>query len=67
MKIFGIVFIAIGILVSVSGFVNSATDIQLGIGIMGIALVGTGLILVYLSIVREELEIVYLWARKDKE
>lgn len=67
MKIFGIIFIVVGILVAIDGFANSVTDIQFGIGFTGVVITGIGLNLLYLSKVREELEIIYLWAKKDKE
>ena len=56
MKAFGVVFIAVGIVVALLGFGNIASDIQLGIGVMGIAITGIGVILFYLSKISEELD-----------
>ena len=67
MKIFGIAFIATGILVAIDGFANLVTDIQFGIGVIGMAIAGIGLILVYLSTVKDELQLVYMATRRVEE
>jgi divalent metal cation (Fe/Co/Zn/Cd) transporter len=67
MKIFGILFLGTGILIAIDGFANLVTDIQFGIGVMGIAIAGIGIVLVYLSTVKDELQLVYMATRRVEE
>lgn len=49
MKLIGICFIVFGLFWSIAGFLAYATDIQLGIAVGGINMVGLGLVMVKLS------------------
>ena len=49
MKILGISFIVFGLFWSIAGFLAYASDIQLGIAVGGINMVGLGIVMVKLS------------------
>jgi hypothetical protein len=46
LKGWGVTFIVIGIFWTLAGFLNYASDIQLGIAVGGLALVGIGILMV---------------------
>ena len=46
MKVLGILFIVFGALWAVAGFASYASDIQLGIAVSGINMIGIGIIMV---------------------
>lgn len=64
MKIFGVLFIVFGGLFALAGFLSSSTDIQLGIGISGLCMVGIGIILIGISSIQKDLVNVWLWVKK---
>jgi uncharacterized membrane protein len=64
MKIFGILFVVFGGLFAFAGFLSSATDIQLGIGISGLCMVGIGVIMIGISSIQRDLVNVWLWVKK---
>ena len=49
MKIWGIVFVVFGIFWTVAGFLSYKSDIQLGIALAGINMLGIGSIMVHLG------------------
>jgi hypothetical protein len=49
MKILGISFIVFGLIWTIAGFLSYASDIQLGIAVGGINMVGLGVVMVKLS------------------
>ena len=49
MKILGISFIVFGLFWTIAGFLSYASDIQLGIAVGGINMVGLGIIMVKFS------------------
>ena len=49
MKITGYLFIGFGLIWTIAGFASYASDIQLGIAVSGINMVGIGLIMVKIS------------------
>ena len=49
MKILGISFIVFGLFWTIAGFLSSASDIQIGIAVGGINMVGLGIVMVKLS------------------
>lgn len=49
MKITGYVFIIFGAIWAIAGFVSYASDIQIGIAITGINMIGIGIIMVQFS------------------
>jgi hypothetical protein len=49
MKIWGIVFVVFGIFWTVAGFISYKSDIQLGIALAGINMLGIGSIMVHLG------------------
>jgi hypothetical protein len=49
MKLIGICFIVFGMFWSIAGFLAYASDIQLGIAVGGINMVGLGIVMVKLS------------------
>jgi hypothetical protein len=49
MKILGISFIVFGLFWTIAGFLSYASDIQLGIAVGGINMVGIGVVMVKLS------------------
>lgn len=49
MKLIGICFIVFGLFWSIAGFLAYASDIQLGIAVGGINMVGLGIVMVKLS------------------
>jgi hypothetical protein len=49
MKVFGVLFLILGVVVAVLGFGSYASDIQLGIGFTGINMAGIGGIMLHLS------------------
>jgi hypothetical protein len=49
MKILGISFIVFGLFWTIAGFLTYASDIQLGIAVGGINMVGIGVVMVKLS------------------
>ncbi len=49
MKVFGILFVGFGLLWTVLGFASYKSDIQLGIAISGINMMGIGCVMFHLS------------------
>ena len=49
MKIWGVIFIVCGGFWTLAGFATYASDIQLGIAVSGINMVGLGLVMVFMS------------------
>jgi len=49
MKTLGVSFIVFGIFWTFAGFLSAATDIQLGLAVGGINMVGLGIVMVKLS------------------
>ena len=49
MKIWGVVFVVFGIFWTVAGFLSYKSDIQLGIALAGINMLGIGSIMVHLG------------------
>jgi len=56
MMIFGILFILLGILISLAGLTFYVSDIQLGIGITGINMIGIGIILIGIANLQKKSE-----------
>jgi hypothetical protein len=52
MKIWGIVFIVFGIFWTVAGFLSYKSDVQVGIALAGINMLGIGSIMVHLGSVK---------------
>lgn len=49
MKVWGILFVVFGAFWTIAGFLSYKSDIQLGIGLAGINMLGIGLIMIYLA------------------
>lgn len=49
MKIWGVLFVIFGAFWTIAGFVSYKSDIQLGIALAGINMLGIGLIMFYLA------------------
>ena len=49
MKLLGVCFILFGLFWAIAGFLANASDIQLGIAVGGINMVGLGIVMVKLS------------------
>lgn len=56
MKIWGILFIVFGGFWTLAGFATYASDIQLGIAVSGVNMIGLGLVLVFMSGLQNDLE-----------
>lgn len=67
MKTFGILFIILGMLLTFLGFISHASDIQLIIAFVGIAIAGIGGIMIYLAGIKQDLFSLYQWVKKDKD
>lgn len=66
MQILGIGFIVIGGLFAISGFLFYASDIQLGIALTGICMLGLGVVMLALNSMKKDLFNIWLWV-KEKE
>ncbi len=49
------------------GFISHASDIQLIIAFVGIAIAGIGGIMIYLAGIKQDLFSLYQWVKKDKD
>jgi len=68
MKVSGVLFIVVGLFWAIAGFVTSTSDIQLGIALSGVCMVGIGITLIGISSIQKDLINVWLWVKKlDKE
>lgn len=64
MKIWGIVFIVFGVFWTITGFLSTASDIQLGIAITGICMSGIGGVLIAQASIKKDLVNIWLWVKE---
>ena len=64
MKISGIFFILFGAFWTVAGLATYASDIQLGIAVSGICMMGIGGTLIALANIKKDLVNIWLWVKK---
>jgi len=58
MRVLGFIFIVVGIFITFAGFASYVSDIQLGIGISGIVLVGIGFLMIAVDGIAKDLKII---------
>ena len=66
MKIVGILFIIGGAFWAIAGFATYASDIQLGIALSGVCMLGIGSIMIGLSNIQVDLLNLWLWVKKTE-
>ena len=66
MKPLGIIFIILGIFLTLAGLASHASDIQLILAFLGVCMAGIGGIMISLAGIKEDLYSLYQWVKKDK-
>ncbi|CAB4707123.1 MAG: hypothetical protein F2672_04705 [Actinobacteria bacterium] len=66
MKPLGIIFVLLGLFLTLLGFVSYASDIQLIVAFIGICMAGIGAIMISVAGIKNDLFSLYQWVKKDK-
>jgi hypothetical protein len=67
MKILGVIFVIVGILLALAGFTSYASDIQLIVAFTGINMAGLGSVMIYLTGIKSDLYSIYEWVKIQKK
>jgi hypothetical protein len=63
MKILGVLFVILGLMLTLVGLFSYASDIQLIIAFVGINMVGIGAVMIYLTGIKSDLYSIYEWVK----